>query len=327
MTAPVVSVVTPFYNTAAYLDACIASVRAQTRSDFEYVLVDNCSTDGSSEIAKRHAQADPRIRVTRNERFLTQVQNYNHALAQIAPATRYVKVVQADDMLFPRCLEDMVGLAAAHPRVALVSSYFLYGRTVDGDGLPLERTVLSGRDACRLHLIDGIFLFGSPTTQMFRADIVRGRTPFWAEGRLHEDTEAVFEILRDHDFGFVHQVLSFSRVDSASIMGSISDFGSARLDKLIILERFGRDFLSPGEFDQYATDFRERYRRFLAEAWLDRRETAFWEFHRKGLATIGADIEPLAIARHAVPALVDSLLAPRLVAVLRRVKRAIGRRS
>ena len=51
---PRVSVVTPFYNTAEYLAECIESVLAQTYTNFEYILVNNKSTDGSREIAERY---------------------------------------------------------------------------------------------------------------------------------------------------------------------------------------------------------------------------------------------------------------------------------
>ena len=52
-----ISVVTPFYNTAPYLAQCIESVLAQTHRNFEYVLVDNQSTDGSAEIAASYKRA------------------------------------------------------------------------------------------------------------------------------------------------------------------------------------------------------------------------------------------------------------------------------
>ena len=92
---PAVSVVTPFHNTAPYLAQCIESVLAQTFTDFEYVLVDNQSTDGSSEIAERYAAKDARIRLQRTDRLLPQVQNYNFALSRISPGTRWCKLVQA----------------------------------------------------------------------------------------------------------------------------------------------------------------------------------------------------------------------------------------
>ena len=59
---PLVSVVTPFYNTADYLRECIESVLAQTYTRFEYILVDNQSTDGSAEIAAEYSKRDSRIR-------------------------------------------------------------------------------------------------------------------------------------------------------------------------------------------------------------------------------------------------------------------------
>src|SRR5262245_47486686 len=100
--APRVSVVTPFYNTERYLEECIRSVLGQTYTEFEYLLVDNWSTDRSREIAADYARQDARIRLVRNPVFVGQVENYNGALAQIAPESSYCKLVQADDWLYPR---------------------------------------------------------------------------------------------------------------------------------------------------------------------------------------------------------------------------------
>ena len=52
---------------------------------------------------------------------------------------------------------------------------------------------------------------------LYRAEVVRARDPFFCERSLHEDTEACYEILRDWDFGFVHQVLSYWRTQPGSI--------------------------------------------------------------------------------------------------------------
>jgi glycosyltransferase involved in cell wall biosynthesis len=297
MTAPLVSVVTPVYNTAEHLAQCIESVLAQTCSDFEYVVQDNCSTDGSRAIAESWARRDPRIRFFANETFLGQVPNYNLALSRIAEGTRYVKVVQADDWLFPSCLAAMTALAEAHPAVGLLSSYDLHGNRVHGTGLFPEERVLRGRDACRLFLLRDQFLFGSPTTVMYRADLVRARSPFYAEGRYHEDTEAAFELLAGCDFGFVHQVLSFVRQRPESISGVAVTRDPEPLDRLILVTRYGPTHLDPAEHGPCLREARRYYYRHLACAWLARREPAYWDYHRRGLATIGETIRRPELAK------------------------------
>ncbi|HEY7681550.1 MAG TPA: glycosyltransferase family A protein, partial [Gemmatimonadales bacterium] len=101
---PLVSVVTPFYNAEPYLAECIESILGQNYRNFEHVLVNNCSTDRSAEKAQAYAERDARIRLVHNTTFLTQVQNLNHAVAQISPDSVYCKIVLADDFLFPTCL-------------------------------------------------------------------------------------------------------------------------------------------------------------------------------------------------------------------------------
>ena len=75
LTVPLVSVITPFYNTARYLAECIESVLDQTFRDFEYLLVDNASTDGSLEIAQEYANRDSRIRVVHFDELVPQIPN------------------------------------------------------------------------------------------------------------------------------------------------------------------------------------------------------------------------------------------------------------
>lgn len=313
---PVVSVVTPVHNTAEYLAECIESVLAQSFRNFEYVVLDNCSTDASRAIAERYAAADPRIRVEHNDVLLPQVPNYNRALTLISNHTRYVKIVQADDVIYPHCLEDMVAFADAHPSVALVGSYF-HHRGIEPAEMPYRAQVLTGREACRKQLLDGVFLFGSPTTLLMRADVVRRRVPFYTEGHLHEDTEVCFELLREHDFGFVPQLLSFVRIDPRSTMGCVRNFHPALLDRLIRLKRYGRDFLTEKEFEQHLGTHERRYWRMMADAWLRRREPEFWEYHRRGLATIGEHIDTSTLLRAMLPTLLQKgLNAPARLATL-----------
>ncbi len=318
---PLVSVATPFYNSEDTLAECIESVLGQTFRDFEYVLQNNCSTDRSLEIAERYAARDARIRLLHNETLLPQLRNYNRALRQISPDARYFKMAQADDWLFPRCLEEMVAVAEANPSVGVVSSYRKVGLGVGPSGLPRTRTVMSGRDACRLNLLEELYLFGSQTTVMVRADIVRARDPFYSEDRYFADSDAIYEVLADSDFAFVHQVLTFSRKDEGSIGGRYKSYNAEVLERVLRFRNYGRMYLSPEEYARAMGEHERVYRQFLAESWLRRREPEFWEFHRKGLATIGEDIDRSRFLRDAIPVVVHYALSPETLA------RALERRA
>src|ERR1700722_14853304 len=98
---PLVSVLTPVYNGDAYLAECIESVLAQTYSNWEYVIVNNHSTDGTLAIAERYAAQDRRIRVYSNETLLDIIANHNRAFRLASAEARYCKIVSADDWIFP----------------------------------------------------------------------------------------------------------------------------------------------------------------------------------------------------------------------------------
>lgn len=146
---PLVSVVTPVFNGARYLSQCIDSVRAQTYSNWEHILLDNCSTDETLLLAREYAAKDPRIRVCCNDRFLPQIANWNEALRKISRASKYCKVLHADDWLFPDCLRDMVAVAESHSSVGIVGAYRLQEDHVDLDGLPYPSAVVPGRQMGR----------------------------------------------------------------------------------------------------------------------------------------------------------------------------------
>ena len=283
---PLVSVVTPFYNTARYLAQCIESVLTQSYAEFEYILMDNCSTDGSTEIAGSYARRDPRIRVIRCSEFVPQLQNYNRALVEISDASHYCKIVQADDYIFPECLELMVQAFERSKSIGLVSSYWLHGDVIAGSGYPYPTPMLPGKECGRWSLRTGNYAFGSQTTVMYRSSLVRERNPFYNESLPHADLEKCMEILACRDFGFVHQVLSFSRLDDASITSSIVRFAPYALDRYIITQRYASVFVEPREASALRRKARRVYYRVLAKAAIQLREPAYWRYHLLGLKVL-----------------------------------------
>lgn len=311
--AAVVSVVTPFYNSDLYLGECIESVLGQTYGDFEYVLLNNCSTDRSADIAESYARKDPRIRLLHNVKHLTQKQNYNEALRHISSRSIYCKIVQADDALFPTCLEQMMALGRPHPSVGLISAYTQLGSsTVYLRGLPYPQPVFSGRDVCWRLLQDRLYVFGSPSSHMVRSDLVRQQDPFYNEDERTpvEDLEACFELLQHCDFGFVYQVLTFTRRDNESIMSRIKSFDPMILDEVIVVEKYGRLYLSEEEYRTCARAMRRRYLMFLGQSALRLRNRAFWQFHREGPASCGLKPNHWAVAGYAVLAFLSLLGNP-----------------
>src|ERR1051326_1696530 len=141
---PFVSVVTPVYNGAAYLAESIDSVLGQSYGNFEYLIVNNCSTDATLEIAQRYAEKDTRIRVCDNDDFLPVMVNHNHAVNQMSPQSKYCKLLSADDWLLPDCLARMVALAEAHPNVGIVGCYSHEGKRILYQGLAYAEQVVEG---------------------------------------------------------------------------------------------------------------------------------------------------------------------------------------
>lgn len=286
---PLVSVVTPVYNTEKYLAECIESVLAQSYDNWEYIIINNCSTDRSLEIAQHYAAQDNRITIYNNAQFLTQMQNWNHAMRQISPDSRYCKVVHADDWLFPECIAQMVALAEQHPSVGIVGAYRLDEIEVNLDGLPYPSGCIAGRDICRLALLEGNYLFGSPTSILLRADLVRRRDPFYEESDTHADTSVCFELLREANFGFVHQVLTFTRRHNESVTSLISRFRTTRISRLSILKKYGPVYLSPTEYQQSLKEHIDSYYYFLARNVFEFQSKDFWAYHKRELAKL--DIE------------------------------------
>lgn len=115
---PAVSLCVPAYQAERHLRATFESLLAQTHSDFEIVVIDNNSSDGTAAVLESFS--DSRIRVIRNESTLPLVDNFNHAVRQCRG--EFVKLVCADDLLHPDCIAAQSAVLERYRGVALVGA-------------------------------------------------------------------------------------------------------------------------------------------------------------------------------------------------------------
>lgn len=113
--APRVSVLLASYNSEQFIEACIESVLAQTFCDFEFIIIDDASTDGSFALLQEVGRHDSRVRVIRNKYNL----GLGASLAQGVEIARgdYVIRIDADDLCFPDRLDRQVRFLDEYPDV------------------------------------------------------------------------------------------------------------------------------------------------------------------------------------------------------------------
>lgn len=124
---PGVTVLMTVYNGMAYLAEAIESILVQSYDDFEFLIIDDASTDGS--VALIRSYADERIRLVRNPVNLGQVSSLNKGLW--LARGKYVARLDQDDSSYPTRLERQVAVLEANARVAVVGTWM---QAVDGNG-------------------------------------------------------------------------------------------------------------------------------------------------------------------------------------------------
>ena len=161
---PLVTVLMSAYNDRRYLPEAVDSVLRQSFEDFELLVLDDGSTDGSADYLA--TVADPRVRVARNERNLGLTRSLNRGLDLAAGL--YVARMDADDVAAPRRLARQVEFLDRHPHVGIVGSA---RRLIDESGEPIAHAPAAVDDvAVRWKCLLGN-PFGHPTV-MFRLHLL-----------------------------------------------------------------------------------------------------------------------------------------------------------
>ena len=171
---PCVSLLVTVYNRAGFLGQTLQSILASDFRDFEVVVVDDCSTDRSLEVAERIAREDYRIRLIQNEQNLGDYGN--RAKAASLARGKYLKYVDSDDLIYPHTLQVMVDAMEKNPETGFALSHSL---PEDDEPYPW---VLTPQESYRKHFLGrGCFACG-PTGAIIRRtsfEEVGGFRPEW----------------------------------------------------------------------------------------------------------------------------------------------------
>jgi glycosyltransferase involved in cell wall biosynthesis len=143
---PMISIGVPVYNGENYLAATLDSILAQSFSDFELIVSDNASTDGTEDVCRNYQARDTRIRYYRNPRNIGAAKNHNQVFE--LSSGKYFKWASHDDVLAPNFLSQCVPVLEQDPSVVLCHSKITLIDDFDKRTVPLyESAALSASNS------------------------------------------------------------------------------------------------------------------------------------------------------------------------------------
>ena len=248
---PLISVIVPVYNAAAFLDQCLASIVGQTYRNLEILVVDDGSTDGSAEMCDRWAGRDERIRVTHQP-------NGGHSAARNTALDvmtgSLVTMVDSDDVLHPEFVSTLLDLMSSSDADIAVCDYIPFSSATVSFPDPITSSVVShyNQHEALLAVFYQHGLTHSPWARLFKASLFDGlRFPL---GIIYEDLAIIYPLLqRCQRVATTSSVLYGYRQHGSNSMRVFSPRRAAVLD---VSERLERQILS--DDPQYLAAVRSR---------------------------------------------------------------------
>ena len=206
MNGPLVSVVVPFFNGARFIRDSVDSVLAQTYEDWELVLIDDGSTDRSSEVARQYSESQPtKIRYVEHAGHANRGVTVSRNVAIRHSRGAYVAFLDVDDQWLPRKLSQQVALMEAHPEAIMIFGAPLYWRSWTGTPEDAQADAVRGlwtepnRLVQQPHMLKVSYPLGEggapcPSDLMLRRKFVE------AIGGFVEDFVGIYQLFEDQAF-------------------------------------------------------------------------------------------------------------------------------
>lgn len=182
---PLITVVMPNYNGQRFVEQAIDSVLAQTYTNFELIVVDDCSTDASLQLVEKKAAGDSRIRVI--------AMDHNSGVANVRNTGireakgEYIALLDNDDLWTPDKLERQLAIAEKGAEIVYCSYDF-----IDENGCPIHKPFIVPKETNFEKMLSSSVI--SCSTSFIRADLMKAH-PF-NQGFYHEDYALWMELLR-----------------------------------------------------------------------------------------------------------------------------------
>lgn len=223
-----ISVIIPAYNVEKYLEDCMRSVLSQSYADLEAIVVDDGSTDRTPGIARRYAEADPRVKVvTRPNGGLSAARNSGLKVAQ----GEWVTFVDSDDELLPDALARMLTVAT-EKGVDIVVAQHLRDKSELPDRIQSKVEIVDSRQA----IIDLLYqrkMDHSAWGKLYRRTLFDGCD--FTEGTWYEDLDFFYRIFsKIPNIAYLHAPVYYYRQVPTSFLNT---FNTARFDVLTVTER------------------------------------------------------------------------------------------
>jgi glycosyltransferase involved in cell wall biosynthesis len=251
---PLVSVCIPVYRGRDYIGAAIESVLGQTLHDFELIVIDNASDDGTYDRAASYQ--DSRLRCLRNPTNIGALGNWNRCLREASG--QYIKILPHDDLLAPGCLARQAAVFESDTRheIALVCCARDIIDPNDRRLLqprPLGRAArrLDARQVFRRCLHRGTNVLGEPGSVLFRRDAAERAGDFDAAFPFVIDLDYYLRLLEFGDAAYIPEALASFRIAPTQWSVGLGRSQAAEFSALAA-KMAGRPYLAASRLDLMA---------------------------------------------------------------------------
>lgn len=233
---PLVSVLIPSYNYANYICEAIESVLAQTYTNFQLLIVDNCSTDNTEEVIQKYL-SHSRVSFHKNSSNLGLTGNFNQCIK--LSNGKYIKLLMADDKFHPELLMKFVDVMETHPQVVLVTSY----SEIFGIKSEVRKAPFTGLQDGKKIIVESLRegqpanWIGEPTTTMFRREAIDKSGYFDTNFFYLVDWEMWTRILLTGDCCIIPEVLSYFRVHTDQISEKTIEYYACTFEDYLLYKQ------------------------------------------------------------------------------------------